>query len=223
MRWCGPNPGTCPVGRCRRSRWTGWTCRRFRSPRLTSCCGLIRWGGQPLAAAVDPAAACVAAAHWLAAAVVAAGNTPPGVFAEADDVQAVSVQVPSLVVQQLVGVDIPRTRRGIHHADPYFLGPFVYHEQRRGLAFSSTASIGSPPLAPHVHAPAPASTPPRRPRLRCQASTRWLVHTRGCGRRGTGSLDEPGRVVEQQPVADRGVERRVEGGADALKPSRTSR
>ncbi|WP_433458332.1 GmrSD restriction endonuclease domain-containing protein [Micromonospora sp. CA-248212] len=29
----------------------------------------------------------------------------------------------------------PRTRRGIHRADPYFLGPFVYYEQRRGLRF----------------------------------------------------------------------------------------
>jgi hypothetical protein len=58
-----------------------------------------------LSAAVEPAAACVAAAHWLAAAAdVAAekaGNTPAGVFAEADDIQAVSVQVPSLVVEAI--------------------------------------------------------------------------------------------------------------------------
>jgi hypothetical protein len=64
-------------------------------------------GGGLLAAAVDPAAACVAAAHWLAsAAVVAAeeaGNSPAGVFAEADVIQAVSVEVPTLVVRRVVG------------------------------------------------------------------------------------------------------------------------
>ncbi|MGX6605959.1 hypothetical protein ACWKSP_28100 [Micromonosporaceae bacterium Da 78-11] len=58
-----------------------------------------------LSAAIDPAAACVAAAHWLAAAAVvaaeAAGNTPAGVFAEAYDIQAVSVQVPALVVEAI--------------------------------------------------------------------------------------------------------------------------
>jgi hypothetical protein len=57
-----------------------------------------------LSAPVEPAAACVAAAHWLAAADVAAekaGNTPAGVFAEADDIQAVSLQVPSLAVEAI--------------------------------------------------------------------------------------------------------------------------
>jgi hypothetical protein len=29
----------------------------------------------------------------------------------------------------------PRTRRGMRYADPYFLGPFVYHEERRGARF----------------------------------------------------------------------------------------
>lgn len=29
----------------------------------------------------------------------------------------------------------PRTRRGMQHADPYFLGPFVYYEQGRGARF----------------------------------------------------------------------------------------
>ena len=56
-----------------------------------------------LSAAVDPAAACVAAAHWLAAAAMvaadAAANTPATVFAEADDIQAVSVEVPTMVVK----------------------------------------------------------------------------------------------------------------------------
>jgi hypothetical protein len=37
-----------------------------------------------------------------------------------------------------------------------------------------------------------------------QASTRWLVHT--CGPPQRGQLDEPGRVVASQPVAERGVE-----------------
>lgn len=59
-----------------------------------------------LTAGVDPAAACVAAAHWLAAAAVVAGeqsgNTPDGVFAEADDIQAVSIEVPSFVVSQIL-------------------------------------------------------------------------------------------------------------------------
>jgi hypothetical protein len=61
--------------------------------------------GGLLSAAIDPAAACVAAAHWLAAAAVvaadAAGNSPAGVFAEAYDIQAVSVRVPTLVVEAI--------------------------------------------------------------------------------------------------------------------------
>src|SRR6266545_1881868 len=67
--------------------------------------------GQLLSAAVDPAAGCVAAAHWLAAAAVvaadASGNTPGGVFAEADDIQPVSVDVPTLVVEQIVDAAVP--------------------------------------------------------------------------------------------------------------------
>lgn len=63
-------------------------------------------GGGLLAAAVDPAAACVAVAHWLAAAAVVAGDasgiSPSGVFAEADHIQAVSIEVPSLVVERVV-------------------------------------------------------------------------------------------------------------------------
>jgi hypothetical protein len=63
-------------------------------------------GNTLLAAAVDPAAACVAAAHWLAAAAVVAadesGNRPGGVFAEADDIESVSVEVPSLVVERML-------------------------------------------------------------------------------------------------------------------------
>src|SRR5206468_2162681 len=63
-------------------------------------------GARLLAAAVDPAAACVAAAHWLAAAAVVAadvaGNTPGGVFMEADDIQPVSIEVPALVVERIV-------------------------------------------------------------------------------------------------------------------------
>lgn len=58
-----------------------------------------------LSAVVEPVAACVAAAHWLAAAAEVAaeqaGNTPVGVFAETDDIQVVSVQVPSLVVEAI--------------------------------------------------------------------------------------------------------------------------
>lgn len=29
----------------------------------------------------------------------------------------------------------PRSRQGMRHADPYFLGPFVYHDVRRGVRF----------------------------------------------------------------------------------------
>jgi hypothetical protein len=71
-------------------------------------------GGGLLSAAIDPAAACVAAAHWLAAAAVvageAAGNSPGGVFAEADDIQAVSVRVPTLVVERLEDEGLPPRR-----------------------------------------------------------------------------------------------------------------
>ncbi len=52
---------------------------------------------------MDPAAACVAAGHRLAAAADvaadAAGIAPPEVFSYADDLETVSVQVPGLVVE----------------------------------------------------------------------------------------------------------------------------
>jgi hypothetical protein len=58
-----------------------------------------------LSAAVDPAAACVAAAHWLAAAAAVAsgtsGSAPATVFAEADDIEPVSIEVPSRVVKAI--------------------------------------------------------------------------------------------------------------------------
>jgi hypothetical protein len=58
-----------------------------------------------LSAAIDPAAACVAAEHWLAAAAVvaadSAGSVPVVVFAEADDIEAVSIEVPSRVVKSV--------------------------------------------------------------------------------------------------------------------------
>ena len=71
------------------------------------------FGSELLGAAVDPAAASVAAAHWLAAAAVVAAevadNLPDGVFAEADDINAVSVEVPTLVVERIVqGGQSPR-------------------------------------------------------------------------------------------------------------------
>jgi hypothetical protein len=58
-----------------------------------------------LSAAIDPAAACVAVAHWLAAAAVvaadSAGSVPAAVFAEADDIEQVSIEIPSRVVNAI--------------------------------------------------------------------------------------------------------------------------
>jgi len=55
---------------------------------------------------IDPAAACVAAARWLAAAAVVAGEAAEidaaDVFAEADDIEPVSGAVPAEVVAQIV-------------------------------------------------------------------------------------------------------------------------
>jgi hypothetical protein len=63
-------------------------------------------GSDLLTALVDPAAACLAAAYWLAAAaVVAAGIADldaADVFAEADNIEAVSVAVPTEVVARIV-------------------------------------------------------------------------------------------------------------------------
>ncbi|WP_433221261.1 hypothetical protein ACQP00_20125 [Dactylosporangium sp. CS-047395] len=63
-------------------------------------------GSDALFTSVDPAAACVAAAHWLVAAAeftaAAAGIAPADVFAYADDLEAVSVEVPSYVVEVVV-------------------------------------------------------------------------------------------------------------------------
>jgi hypothetical protein len=63
-------------------------------------------GAGLLTALVDPAAACVAAARWLAAAAVVAAGVADldaaDVFAEADTIEAVSVAVPAEVVAQIV-------------------------------------------------------------------------------------------------------------------------
>ncbi len=60
-------------------------------------------GHSDLFSAVDPAAACVAAAHWLTSAATVAGDLgeleASQVFAEADNVVACSVEVPELVVR----------------------------------------------------------------------------------------------------------------------------
>ena len=63
-------------------------------------------GSEALLTSVDPAAACVATAHWLAAAASVAGRLTDEeaaeVFARADDIEACSIEVPSLVVQAIV-------------------------------------------------------------------------------------------------------------------------
>src|SRR6266508_3439917 len=68
-------------------------------------------GTPRLLTSVDPAAACVAAAHWLAAAADvaadAAGIGAPEVFTAADDLEAVSVEVPSMVVAAVVDDGVP--------------------------------------------------------------------------------------------------------------------
>ncbi len=68
-------------------------------------------GSPALLTTVDPAAVCVAAAHWLAAAADvaadAAGIAPTEVFAYADDIEAVSVEVPSLLVEAILVEDAP--------------------------------------------------------------------------------------------------------------------
>jgi hypothetical protein len=69
------------------------------------------FGDERLWTALDPAASCVAAAHWLAAAAEvagqAAGMPARQVFAFADDIEAVSVEVPSLAVAAVVDAGVP--------------------------------------------------------------------------------------------------------------------
>ena len=50
----------------------------------------------------------------------------------ADDVRTL---VDDLVTQFRLAKRDPRTRQSMRHADPYFLGPFVYHDVRRGVRF----------------------------------------------------------------------------------------
>ena len=50
----------------------------------------------------------------------------------ADDVRTL---VDDLVTQFRSAKRDPHTRQGMRHADPYFLGPFVYHDVRRGVRF----------------------------------------------------------------------------------------
>jgi hypothetical protein len=59
-------------------------------------------GTAELFTALDPAAACVAAAHWLTAAAAVAGDladlTPAAVFAESDNIGVCSVELPQFIV-----------------------------------------------------------------------------------------------------------------------------
>jgi hypothetical protein len=68
-------------------------------------------GGDRLWTAMDPASSCVAAAHWLAAAAEvagrAAGMPARQVFAFVDDIETVSVEVPSLVVAAVLDAGVP--------------------------------------------------------------------------------------------------------------------
>ncbi|WP_240437562.1 hypothetical protein [Sciscionella marina] len=61
---------------------------------------------------VDPAAAAVAAAHWLQAAADVAAEVadlhPARVVAEADDIEALAVQTPTLVLERLDAGETPR-------------------------------------------------------------------------------------------------------------------
>jgi hypothetical protein len=68
-------------------------------------------GDPGLFTAFDPASACVAAAHWLTAAAVVAGDAsellPAQVFAEADTINAFSVEVPEFVVAAIDEEELP--------------------------------------------------------------------------------------------------------------------
>jgi hypothetical protein len=59
-------------------------------------------GDDDLFISLDPASACVAAAHWLAAAAVTVGGTlkipPSSIFVEANNIEPCSIEVPQLVV-----------------------------------------------------------------------------------------------------------------------------
>lgn len=61
---------------------------------------------------VDPTAAAVAAAHWLQAAAViageAAGISPAMVVMEADNIEALAVETPTLVLERLMAGETPR-------------------------------------------------------------------------------------------------------------------
>jgi hypothetical protein len=50
----------------------------------------------------------------------------------ADDVRTL---VDDLITQFRIAKRDPRTRQGMRRADPYFLGPFVYHDIRHGVRF----------------------------------------------------------------------------------------
>jgi hypothetical protein len=75
-------------------------------------------GHPQLFTAVDPAAACVAAAHWLASAATVAADLadidPSQVFAEADNITACSIKVPQVVVNAIDATD-HRPRDVVRH------------------------------------------------------------------------------------------------------------
>jgi uncharacterized protein with ParB-like and HNH nuclease domain len=50
----------------------------------------------------------------------------------AEDVRTL---VDDLIAQFIQARKDPRTRQGMRHAEPYFLGPFVYHDVRPGVRF----------------------------------------------------------------------------------------
>lgn len=49
--------------------------------------------------------------------------------------EGVRTLVDDLISQFRLARKDHRTRRGMRHAEPYFLGPFVYHDVRRGVRF----------------------------------------------------------------------------------------
>jgi hypothetical protein len=69
-------------------------------------------GTPQLWTAIDPAASCVAAAHWLTAAAEVAAEEADldatSVFSYADDIEAVSVEVPTMIVGAICEQDTPR-------------------------------------------------------------------------------------------------------------------
>ncbi|RAJ38389.1 hypothetical protein K353_04326 [Kitasatospora sp. SolWspMP-SS2h] len=178
------------------------------------------FGPTALFSAVDPTAAAVAAAHWLAAAAEvaadASGEDPTQVVLEADDIEALPHETPTLVLGLIQDGATPYeavaalVRHAMHITDGLLLDPVALRDQLED--FEETVAEHTGEDHPDLDDVAVRLTPldPKRPArdlledLLAGIHGCWLLHSAHDGpdedddRRDTGDRDDDERAAEHQ-------------------------